>query len=406
MAMTAFFDMSAWDIWQKCQYDRVAQKNFWADVVSYARTNPDKASFWEQLIKASDGNAKNQNRTPLPVIVKRLVKASHSFDRLLWNQVIAEWVKIKDELKLDLEKAIRQNPDLIKNFAIATLTDASKPAVFQAACGGGLPKHYHKSDIALMFCSILADRLLSEDGRREIERIMNEGVFQIAEETSVTAPPEEKQLESVVAVQPVPESAVHLLWEDFLADFAKLDPMENDCANTEPYLTRLTQLVEQKNKERLVVLRRRELSASFLGRIRGISRDFARLLREFKLDLALSPDNLKIENLEAGLAALDGLAQAFVRYNDLSAVRSGSLTEEKKRLGLLYTTTSDIENLMKILDQAVRIHQPPQEKPCLSSLVTLTERRSLLSDQDDGDYEEETESADGQMDLFIRPDEA
>ena len=363
-----YFMLNAWDIWQKCgnPYERRAWKDFWADIVLHVKTNPGRAIFFEELCKEAGLKKETQERlvVSLPVAVKKLLKASCSFDRDRWSKVIGEWAEIKPDLKVKTQAAILRDSRLIKDFLLAALERTGNPRLLAAKVAGesGLPKRYPKSDVLLMFCSIVAESLSAEIIKEGFDGNMDKSIFQLADDAipadadGVRAENRQSGAGKIAPAAEKPKSFAGL-WDEFLRAIGELDPLSSDWAGSEVYLSEAASIASRKSEERAAILRRRALIDDFAVKTGHILNTFSSQLRYIGFDLPAAetagklPDNA----LEACVDALSGLTEALRNYKELSAEKRAGFVEDKKRIGLLLSTMTDIEKCMEEIGQILTV---------------------------------------------------
>ncbi|MDR3349347.1 MAG: hypothetical protein LBO03_07070 [Acidaminococcales bacterium] len=386
-----YFMLNAWDIWQKCGnlHDRQAWKNFWADIALYVKTNPGQAIFFEELFKEAGlkKQAADCLKIPLPIAAKKLLRASGAFGRERWAEVINEWAKIKADLKTRTQAAILQSNRLIKDFLLAALEKADNPRLLadSAAGGSGLPKRYPKSDVILMLCFIVAESLSAEIIKEGFDGHMDKSIFQLADDTMPDeaggTPVESGRFTAEILPDAKNPPSFAKLCEEFLRSIDSLDPLSSDWSETERYLSEAALIASQKSEEQAAILRRRALIDDFTGKTSHILNTFSEQLRYigFNLPAAETAGKLPDSALEACIDALSGLTEALHSYNDLSSGRKGGFSEDKKRVGLLLSTMTDIENGMEVIRQILKVELSAENQEAAGEQDECTEARKMLT---------------------------
>jgi hypothetical protein len=360
VARPPYFLLNAWDIWQKCgnPHERQVWRNFWSDIVLYVKTNPGQAIFFENTIKKIGPQSRTFDylKVPLPVAVKKLLKASAAFDRDFWLEAISEWAKIKVDLKIKTQTAILRNGRLIKDFLLAALQKTDNPRRLAAEVAGdcGLPKRYPQSDVLLMFCHIAAESLSAEIIKGEFDENMDEHFFQLAEDalaamsSGVTEGSRQQPSGDAPAPAEAPKS-FEVIWEEFLRDINNLDPLASDWSGMERYLGEAAKIAARKSEERAAILRRRALIDDFAAKTSHIVTAFSGQLSYigFNLPAAEEAGRLPDSALETCIGALSGLTEALHSYQELSSEKKSDFVEDKKRVSLLLSTMTDIESCVE-----------------------------------------------------------
>ncbi len=348
--------LTTWALWQRCRQGSgsQAQKMFWSDIVLFMKNYPAKAGSFAGLMKkiGVKGYAGQPLAAPMPLIVKKLLKYAQDFTEKDWQEVIDAWSGIKPELKIKTQTALLQHETLIKNFLAVALTDVdnSKKLLDEIVKESGLLPRYHKNDIILMLCNIIANSLAGQDEEKEPDDIMVED--KVAAEDIAG---EDKDMESAAEVTfgaNLSCGQAETILGECLSRLRAAAPAASGWDDLDKFLAEMKNIIEKKATEKEEIIARNKLVSEFGDKLSYLTDVFCNQLAALgvKLPARQNVDDMSNNQLAESIAIFSRLQTALARYKETAESKSASLADEKKRVGLLFTAITDIESISQAMD--------------------------------------------------------
>ena len=408
---------TVWQLWQICggHDNSQVQKIFWSDIVLYVKKNPGKSVFFEKVIKGLGIVGRNYNSisAPLPIIVKHLLNKATIYDEFMWQNIIKEWTEVKLDLKLKLQAIILRKEEEIKKFADDIIKEKKTPKqlVFKLYEDSGLAKRYQKEDILLMLCSLLADKLKEDFEKKEFDEKMAEGTFQVIEEPiAEVKEPLQQKTENLSAqidtTTPLPISEdynnqLRIILGRFIYELKAQTPMQNEWDGVKDVLKEAMEISGSKLKEREAIKKRRRLIEDFKQKINFIVNTFSVHINNLGITLPKveKVDDLTNEQLETSVDALKGLKEALTSYQELITKSTNNLVDEKRRISLVLSSMTDIENFVGVISSIIAEERPKSKEEEKTDVIDPMDTINNLW-QAASPPEEEPKENSGQINLF------
>lgn len=413
--MSKYISPTAWQLWQACgvQVNSKVQKVFWSDIVLYVKKNPKKKVFFEKLIKGLGIVGRNYDHisAPLPIIVKHLLDKSSLYSEVMWLNIIKEWTDVKLDLKLKVQAAILQKDDEVKKFVDEIIKGKSTPKqlVFKLLDESTLLRRYQKEDVILMLCSLISDRLKVDFEKREFDEKMAEGIFQVIEEPVAEAKEPLKQKSESVCVNieqldtlPIGEednNQLRIILGRFIYELKEQTPLQKEWDDVKSILTEAINISDNKIQEREEIIKRRRLLDEFKQNTSFITEKFSVHINNLGIILPSleKVEELANEQLEVCVEALSGLKESLKNYQVLITESTHSLVDEKRRISLVLSSMTEIEDLVDVISKTVNEEKKtktPKNNEVIDPMDTID---SLW--QETSNSLEEIENS-GQINLF------